>query len=100
MHDSYTEEAMALEARREYDERWAPVATLSDAHSHWHAQHGANAVCPLDCGASEGVMAEYDELDDDEVEPRVTCGHCKAKHTVAGVRLCAEMGYAKERDRC
>ena len=43
----------AVEARREYDERNAPVATLADAHHQWHSIHGADAVCDLDCGAGE-----------------------------------------------
>ena len=86
----FTEEAMAIEARREYDDRNAPVATIADAHAHWHATNGAYAVCPLDCGASEGLYAEYEEADFVEATaPLVACGHCKGRHTVAGVRTCS-----------
>ena len=53
----------AVEARREYDERNAPVATLGDVHAHWHLIHGRdNIACPLDCGVGEG-------FDDEPADP-------------------------------
>lgn len=29
------------------------MSWIAEAHSEWHTVHGAHAVCPLDCGASE-----------------------------------------------
>lgn len=66
-----------------YDQ--APVATLSEAHSQWHAVHG-QVVCPLDCGIGDLGYEEYDE----EVH-LIRCGHCKDYHpSVADVRDCAQ----------
>jgi hypothetical protein len=39
------------------------MAWIQDAHYEWHAVHGRYAVCPLDCGAAEGLMAEAEEDD-------------------------------------
>lgn len=66
---------------------------LADAHRDWHAVHGLNAVCPLDCGAGEAVMEDW-EHEADSIEagaPSFRCGHCKGRHTsVAMARRCAD----------
>jgi len=36
------------------------MAWLADAHREWHYVHGANTVCPLDCGVGED-MDQWDE---------------------------------------
>lgn len=64
----------------EYDFR-AP--TMAEAHAQWHAVHGRNSVCPLDCGIGES----YDE-DPESMPLLVKCGHCQGRHTVAGVKAC------------
>ncbi|QOK22339.1 hypothetical protein IGS73_14805 [Janibacter indicus] len=69
----------------EYDFR---PPNLAEAHSQWHAIHGKYAVCDLDCGANEGLMAEYEEMAQ-VAHPQVACGHCKGRHTIAGVAACA-----------
>lgn len=55
---------------------------LADAHSEWHAVNGRNEVCPLDCGATEGLYDQYEmdqearECDNAEVEhPGFPCDH-------------------------
>lgn len=80
----FTAEMMAVEAERECAEQMAPAATLSDAHSQWHAVHGRYAVCPMDCGVGE--QFEHDG-------PIVVCGFCKRHETVAEVRECAKAHY-------
>jgi hypothetical protein len=69
------------EAEREfYDEMYGPgPATLADAHSHWHAVHGWNTVCDLDCGAGEA----YDEFDDDAAEYWQTYGEPEAREEMS-----------------
>lgn len=34
------------------------MSFIADAHREWHVVYGSQAVCPLDCGANEGAMAE------------------------------------------
>lgn len=60
-----------------------PVTTLADAHSEWHAVHGYDVECPLDCGEAERRHEAT------QARPRVRCGHCGDRHTVAGVAVCA-----------
>lgn len=101
-------------------EVYGPATTIVDAHSQWHAIHGAFAVCPLDCGAG-GVDGEWEALSQGvdcfacghhhdpnssgacwEAQclpgcplhlPQVSCGHCKGRHTVSGVAVCAATHY-------
>jgi hypothetical protein len=78
------------------DERddYAPATTLAEAHAHWHAVHGATAVCDLDCGASE----VYHEPEPEAGEG-IRCAHCKGRHwTVADVKACAAQ-FAAQRAR-
>lgn len=58
------------------------MAWLADAHREWHYVNGADACCPLDCGAGETY---------DHEEPTIKCGHCKAYHfTTQEVRICSQ----------
>lgn len=56
---------------------------LADAHRDWHTVHGRYAVCPLDCGAIDPIVAAWEEDQDRiaEGEPSFRCGHCKGRHT-------------------
>lgn len=65
----------------EYDFR---TPTLAEAHAQWHAVHGRDTLCPLDCGIGE----TYDE-DPESTTLLVRCGHCQGRHTVAEVKACA-----------
>ena len=44
----FTAEMMASEVEREYAEQMGPAATLSDAHSQWHAVHGRYFIAARD----------------------------------------------------
>lgn len=66
------------------DTAYTPAPTPYEAHNQWHAIHGA-LHCPLDCGAGEAAASDYEE----DFLPLVSCGHCKGRHTVAGVRACS-----------
>lgn len=69
------------------------MAYLADAHRDWHAVHGLNAVCPLDCGAGEAAMQAWEQEQDsiEAGEPSFRCGHCKGRHTsVFMARECAK----------
>jgi hypothetical protein len=84
------------------------MSWLSDAHSEWHAVHGAYACCPLDCGAISPEQAAAEDLmnfiayTDEEAGDAlpIRCAHCKARHaTVDVVRACAELdALGKARD--
>lgn len=74
-----------------------PITTLADAHAQWHAIHGKYVVCPLDCGAGESVAYDGQCDDRDFTAPQVACGHCKGRHTVAGVAVCAATHWASRR---
>lgn len=73
-------------------ETYTPAPTLYDAHLQWHSIHGALALCPLDCGIGEAAASDYEE--DPVAAPQVSCGHCKGRHTVAGVAVCAATHWA------
>ena len=93
MHLTCTAETAAMEVEREFSERAHPVASLSDAHAQWHAVHGTDAPCPLDCGI------EPDDITD--TGPGISCGHCKGRHaSVAGVRECATFHVGENDRRC
>jgi len=63
----YDDEQAWHEAQNEYMERYAPMATMSDAHSEWHRNAGVpmgQPGCPMDaCHPPEpdfcGVCEEY-----------------------------------------
>ena len=38
-------------------DEYTPAPSMSEQHNQWHAQHGMDVTCPLDCNAWEG----YDE---------------------------------------
>lgn len=65
---------------------------IADAHRQWHEVHGINNVCPLDCGAGEAMMDDWDQeaYAIDAGEPSFRCGHCKGRHiSVDMARKCA-----------
>lgn len=78
-----------------YDTDYTPVATLSDAHAQWHSIHGAFATCPLDCGIGYDAIQDAEDAGWYDEAPQVACGHCKGRHTIAGVAVCAAAHYAK-----
>ena len=43
------------------------MAWIADAHADWHAVHGWNAGCPLDCAAAD--VAGWDEGMGDDLSP-------------------------------
>lgn len=71
------------------DTDYTPAPSLSDAHAQWHAIHGRNTACPLDCGVGEAEAAWEAMALDYEAPVAVRCGHCGGRHTVAGVRECS-----------
>ena len=66
------------------------MSWLADAHRDWHTVNGANAMCPLDCGANEA-----DEGYDDEQPALVRCGWCHELQTIDEVRACSTRHYAE-----
>lgn len=71
------------------------MSYLADAHSEWHAVHGAYAICPLDCGAMSPEQAEAEEADntmsyyDEHGTASITCGACGGTHkAVDAVKAC------------
>lgn len=68
-------------ANEDRDNAWRPLATMSEAHREWHLNAGVpmgQPGCPQDA---------CHPVDDDIYEPQVKCGYCKARHSVAAVRL-------------
>ena len=63
---------------------------LAEAHRDWHVVNGANAMCPLDCGANEDV----DEDAYGPQAPLVRCGWCHELQTIDEVRACSTQHYA------
>lgn len=98
----------AYEAQREYEDRFAPMATPGDAHREWHLNSGVpmgQPGCPQDaCHPPEpdrcSGCGEYDDGANScscppAAQPTVKCGNKAAHggqpgyhHTAAGVREC------------
>lgn len=82
--DAYLDAQFDAERER-MDALTAAPWSLDGAHSEWHAIHGADSVCPLDCGIGEAEASSYDD-----VAPTIRCGHCKDyHHTTDDVRACS-----------
>ena len=67
------------------------MAWLADAHSEWHAVHGRNVVCPLDCGIgeAEALEADWEAEQEPEEHHHIICGNCRDLHeTVDEVKAC------------
>lgn len=77
------------EAQREYEDRYAPLATMSDAHSEWHRNAGVPMGTP---GCPQDACHPIDDYDMEPGEGEgIRCGHCKGRHwDVAGVRACSD----------
>lgn len=77
-------EAVAAERRQDEDFGFRVASGGYMAYeASWHHEQGLS--CPFDCSECE---ARCDDSQWAEVHPLVSCGHCKGRHTVAGVREC------------
>lgn len=90
-------EIQEMEAQREYDERFAPMATMSDSHAEWHRNAGVpmgTPGCPQDACHPPEDWRDYEEP---EPVKAVRCGNKRTHgaqvvyHPGAeGVRACYE----------
>jgi len=80
------------------------MSYLAEAHSDWHAAHGAYATCPLDCGAMSPEQAQAEDLmntiayEDENGTASIRCAHCKERHgSAAAVAACAALAALSSR---
>lgn len=88
----YDAEADMMEAYRERQDAFAPLATMADAHREWHA----NAGVPMGTPGCPQDACHVDDDDDDEAPALVSCGcGCKSKAPVWEVRAHFELKHSR-----
>lgn len=79
----YDAEADMMEAYRERQDAFAPLATMADAHREWHLNAGVPMGQP---GCPQDACHPIDDFDPDDFRI-VRCGYCKKRHDIATVRV-------------
>ena len=98
--EAYEADRAAMAEREmmdEYQNRYAPAATMGEAHAEWHRNTGVpmgQPGCPMDACHPVDDGYQYEEPEP-EAKPTVKCGNKKAHggetgyhHTAAGVKEC------------
>lgn len=60
------------------------MSFIADAHREWHLVNGRYSVCPLDCGATEGAMAEAADAEAADEDRRARWAAARAEAIATG----------------